>query len=231
MAVHTVTAYDGWMPETVNANPGAIEDEKETGRTEAFSDGVFAIAITLLILDMKVPRLVDLGHRTLSSALFNQWSAFLAYTISFLTVLIMWINHHKLFRHIRRIDHSFMILNGCLLMMVTFVPFPTALLAEHARGPYARTAAAFYSGTFLVIAIFFQLIWSYASRHKRLLHARHDAGTIIAITRQYRFGPLYYLISFLLAFVNWWASIAACVALAIFFALPGTNENPSRRLT
>ena len=151
-------------------------EEKETGRVEAFSDGVFAIAITLLALNMKVPGRADLAgmHATLFDALLAQWPAYLAYLISFLTVLIMWVNHHRMFRNIRRTDHSFMMLNGLLLMWVTLVPFPTAMLAEYINHPYARVAAAVYSATFVLIGVTFTALWWYASSGNRLLATNHD---------------------------------------------------------
>jgi uncharacterized membrane protein len=205
----------------------ATEEEKETGRIEAFSDGIFGIVITLLIFNIKVPNAKDiLGKTSLLTALSAQWPTYLSYLISFLTVLIMWMNHHKLFRHIQRSDHMFLLLNGLLLMGVTIVPFPTALLAEYVNTPQARPAAAVYSGTYLVIAILFYVLWSYASRGHRLLARTHDRASVAAISRQYRFGPLLYSIAFLLVFVSVWASVGMCCALAIFFALPGVKTKP-----
>src|SRR5215831_1579384 len=134
------------------------EEAKETARVEAFSDGVFAIAITLLVLDMKVPSAKDLpADARLVSALGRQWPTYLAYVTSFLTILIMWINHHRLFQNIKRTDQIFLMLNGLLLMGVTIVPFPTGLVAEYIRHREAGTAAAVYSGCFVVIAIFFNV--------------------------------------------------------------------------
>jgi uncharacterized membrane protein len=194
----------------------------ETSRIEAFSDGVFAVAITLLVLDLKVPRTADLAaaHITLETALLNQWPAYLAYVISFATVLIMWANHHRMFRHIRRANHTFLLLNGLLLMLVTVVPFSTSLLAEHILQPGAVTAAAIYSYTFLMIGAAFNAVWIYASQNARLLGHTHDAAAIAAITRQYKYGPIWYAAALLLAFVNAKSSVAACLLLAIFFALP-----------
>jgi len=204
------------------------DEEKETGRIEAFSDGIFGIAITLLILNIKVPKAADIqGKMTLLRALGAQWPAYLSYLNSFLTVLIMWMNHHKLFRQIRRSDHLFLIFNGLLLMGVTIVPFPTAVLAEYINTPDARTAAAIYSGSYLMIAVLFYVLWHYASRGHRLLARFHDRESVAAISRQYRFGPLLYLIAFLLAFVSVWASVGLCIALAIFFALPGVTKKPA----
>jgi uncharacterized membrane protein len=197
------------------------EDQKETGRLEAFSDGVFSIAITLLVLDIKVPRAPDLvGRWSLSTALLRQWPTYVAYVLSFVTVLIMWANHHKVFRHIRRTNHTFLMINGMLLMMVTLVPFPTAMLAEHVAHHEATTAAAIYSGMFVIIALLFNVLWRYASHGGRLLARRHDPEAVAFITRQYRFGPLLYFVAFLLAFVYVPASIGLCALLAWFFALP-----------
>ena len=95
----------------------------ETARIEAFSDGVFAIAITLLVLDLKVPRGLAEG-RTLADALLAQWPAYLAFASSFMTILIMWVNHHRIFTLVGRSDERLIFYNGLLLMGVTVVPFP-----------------------------------------------------------------------------------------------------------
>jgi uncharacterized membrane protein len=143
-----------------------------------------------------------------------------ALVISFLTILIMWINHHTLFRHIARTDHAFLTLNGLLLLGVTVVPFPTALLAEYVRSGDASVAAAFYAGLFTLIALVFNLLWRYAAQKRRLLAEDADAQAVADITRSYRFGPLVYFIAFLLAFVSVPASVTLCMLLALFFALP-----------
>ena len=193
-------------------------DTKETGRVEAFSDGVFGIAMTLLVLDIKVPPPGN-GAR-LAEALLSQWPAYFSYVTSFLTVLIMWMNHHKLFRHIHRVNHPFLVLNGLLLMGVTLVPFPTALLAAYIGHTGERTAAAVYSGWFVVISIFFNLLWRYPAARGRLLARNYDPAAVAAITRQYRVGPLLYTAAFALAFFNVAVSVGLCFALAVFFAVP-----------
>ncbi|HLV79441.1 MAG TPA: TMEM175 family protein [Chthonomonadaceae bacterium] len=201
--------------------PTRQQEEKETGRIEAFSDGVFAVAITLLVLDIKVPHAADLGSQgTLARALLLQWPQFLAYVTSFATILIMWMNHHKLFNQIRRTDHWFLLWNGLLLFGVTIVPFPTALVAEFIHRKDAALAAIIYSGTFILISVFFNLVWRYAAHKNRLLKADKDDRFVRIINRQYACGPFFYLIAFALAFTNVTASITACMALAVFFALP-----------
>jgi uncharacterized membrane protein len=136
----------------------------------------------------------------------------------------MWINHHKLFNQIRRTDHWFLLWNGLLLLWVTLVPFPTALVAEFIHRKDAALAAAFYSGTFILISIFFNLVWRHAATRNRLLKEDKDDRFVRAINRQYACGPFLYLIAFALAFVNVTASVTACMLLAIFFALPTATD-------
>jgi uncharacterized membrane protein len=196
------------------------DGEKETGRVEAFSDGVFAIAMTLLILDVKVPR-ADATAGPLLQALGRQWPNFLAYLTSFGTILVMWVNHHRMFTHIRRVDQAFLFLNGLLLLLVTFIPFPTGLVAEYIEHPEARTAAAILSATYFALALAFNLLWGYASSGGRLLDARTNLARAQEITKQYRFGPISYLVAFGLAFVSVPASLALIALLALFFAFTG----------
>ena len=198
----------------------ATSASKNTDRIEAFSDGVFAIAITLLVLDLKAPATSDLAGGGLLAALLRQWPAYAALIISFLTILIMWMNHHTLFRHIARTDHAFLTLNGLLLLGVTVVPFPTALLAQYVQERDASVAAALYSGLFTLIGVAFNLVWHYAAHNNRLLAADADPHAVRDITRSYRFGPLLYFVAFLLAFVSVPASVTLCMLLSISFALP-----------
>ena len=196
---------------------------KETGRVEAFSDGVIAIAITLLVLDIKVPR--DLPEAaSLLGALLAQWPSYFAFATSFATIGIMWINHHRMFSLIQRADQMLLVLNGLLLMCITFVPFPTSLLAEYLGEPEQRTAALVYSGTFVVTAIMFNLLWRYASYKNRLIDPRSDPAAVRGISGQYAFGPLLYLAAFILAFVSATASLALNMLLAVFFAIPGKRR-------
>jgi len=206
----------------------AGDGDKETGRLEAFSDGVFAIAMTLLVLDFKVPKPAELtagpgplGAHGLLGALLSQWPTFLAYLTSFLTILVMWVNHHTLFNLIRRIDHLFLYLNGALLLCITFLPFPTALVAAYLRHPDAPLASAGYCGTCLLIAITFNLLWHHAASGRRLLGPAATQEAIDEIDRRYRFGPPLYLAALLLAFVSHGVSLLACLALAVFFSVTG----------
>jgi uncharacterized membrane protein len=197
-----------------------MSDElNETGRVEAFSDGVFAIAITLLVLDIKVPRELP-ADVTLAAALMREWPSYLAFVTSFATILIMWINHHRIFTLIGRVDDRLLFYNGLLLLGVTVVPFPTALVAAYLGHSGQYLAAAVYNGTFIVIALFFNLLWRSASIGGRLLHAHANTRRVEAITDGYRWGPAIYTVAFALAFVSVAASLALNLALAVHFARP-----------
>ena len=151
---------------------GAPVEEKETGRIEAFSDGVFAIAVTLLVLELKVPSLPGGGAgNALAAALLRQWPSYLAFVTSFFTILIMWANHHAIFNLVRRSDAEFLFANGFLLLLVTVVPFPTALLAQYLEKPGAPVAAAVYAGTFVLAGLAYNVLWRSAIRGRRLLRA------------------------------------------------------------
>jgi len=201
-------------------------DEKETGRLEAFSDGVFAVAITLLVLNIKIPG-IDLPSNKLPSdtdlwiALRDGWPMLAAYGTSFATIGIMWLNHHRLYVHIKRTNTGLILLNLLLLLFIVFVPVPTALLAEYIVKPDQHLAAVVYSGTYVILACCFNLLWRYASYHNRLLGKNVETRSVEAISRQYLFGPLCYLIAFGLAFINTPASIIFNFVLALFFAVPG----------
>jgi TMEM175 potassium channel family protein len=193
----------------------------ETARIEAFSDGVFAIAITLLILEIKVP---DAQHGHLAAALLRQWPSYTAFLLSFAYIGIMWMNHHRMFSHIRRSTDTLMLLNLLLLLGVTVVPFPTAVLAAHLGTPEQKTAAILYNATYVVIALFFNVLWRYAVRHR--LMDKEALSSAMLISRQYAAGPIIYLLCLALVWVNIRVSLAVNVALAIFFALPPSLLRP-----
>jgi len=193
--------------------------EKETGRVEAFSDGVFAIAITLLVLEFKVPHLPEGANgRDLFLALLKLWPSLVAFLGSFVAILIMWISHHGLFRLIHKIDSPFLFANGFMLLMVTFVPFPTAVLAEYLGTPGERVAAAFYIGSFVVVSIAFNVFWAAATK-RRLLRRDVPDAVVVRIRNAYRFGLGVYVGSTLLALWNATAGLAACLSLWIYWSV------------
>ena len=183
----------------------------ETTRVEAFSDGVFAIAITLLILEIKVPTEGDLGP-----ALLHEWPSFLAFLASFFTIGVMWMNHHRLFTLIERADDILIGLNLLLLLGITWIPFPTALLATHTLN---RIAALVYSTTFFVMSLIFQVFWAYATRRPGIMAPEKSTGAR-QITWQYILGPVLYLISIVIAFFSGAAVLIWSALVAIYFAIP-----------
>ena len=203
-------------------------EEKETGRVEAFSDGVFAVAITLLVLNLQAPVTPDrLTDTALLEYFRTQWPTLLAFLTSFATVGIMWINHHRLFTHIKRADNNLLVLNLLLLLVIVFIPFPTALVAQqYAAHPDAHYAGIVYSSTSVLLAVFFNLLWRYAASENRLLDPKADRHSVQAITNQYRFGPVLYLIIFAISWFNTPAVIILSLVLALFFALPGRKLQP-----
>jgi TMEM175 potassium channel family protein len=206
-----------------------IVEAKETGRIEAFSDGVFAIAVTLLVLELKVPQLAeDAANAELWSALLSHWPSYAAYLVSFTTILIVWVNHHRLFNIIQRSDSRFLFLNGLLLLVVTTIPFPTALLAEFLQKPSASVACAIYSGTFVLLALAFNAFWRYAAYRNRLLTRTVTTEQVAAISRSLLFGPITYFVAFVLAFVNVYASFGLCMLLAIYWAVSGFERAAER---
>jgi uncharacterized membrane protein len=197
-------------------------ENKETSRIEAFSDGVFAIAITLLVLDLKVP-----AEPPLLAGLLAQWPVYVAYLISFTFILIMWVNHHWMFQHIVRSDSRLMLWNGLLLLGITVVPFPTSIVAQYVLTPDQTTAAAVYNAWFIVIGIFFSQLWRYASDNGRMMRKEdHDAGLARVISARYRWGLPGYSLAFVLSFVWVPASLAVNFLMAVFFALPRDLELP-----
>lgn len=202
----------------------------DTARVEAFSDGVFAIAITLLVLEIRVPDpAVTAQGRTLVAALRQLWPSYVGYVLSFVTIGIMWANHHSLFHYIKRTDRYFVLINVAFLMTIAFLPFPTALLAAYLPVPDGRTAAvAAYSGTLVCIALAYNALWWYAIWDDRLLEPSVNRRAVDTITRRYRLGPISYGVSFGLAFVNVWASLAVHAVLAGLYLLPEHSPRAAR---
>ena len=212
------------MPKTVRDSPGLTE----TDRLETFCDGVFAIAITLLVLEIRGPaEPVVSGAGGLFPALATLWPSYLGYAISFVTLGIMWANHHSIFAYVRRADRNFLMINVLFLMFVSFLPFPTRVLAEHLTDPHERRdAVAFYSATLFVIALAYNAVWRYGVAGGRLLGPEADPEGIRTISRRYWVGPFGYGLSFVLAFIVPWTSLVVHGLLAALFALPERKPTP-----
>jgi uncharacterized membrane protein len=190
----------------------------QTARLEAFSDGVFAIAVTLLILEIHVPAREH--AETLGHELLRIWPSYLGYLTSFLTIGVMWINHHYVFELIARVDRTMLLLNTLLLMLIAFVPFPTAVLAQFIETGGARSAAVLYGATLTLTAMTYFAWWRYASAGRRLIGDEVSDEVVDDITRAYLPGTLLYAGAALLAFLQPWVSAAAYLSIAVFYALP-----------
>jgi uncharacterized membrane protein len=195
--------------------------DSETGRLETFADGVIAIAITLLILEVKVP---EVRGSRLVDELLHSWPSYAGYVVSFLTIGVIWVNHHHMFRLIQRTTHAFLMLNVVFLMTIAFLPWPTALVATYIRDPSGRhVAAAVYGLAMVAIAVMFNVVWQYASRGGRLLVPGIDPEAIARAGRNYLIGPVVYGIAVLVAPFNAFISLAIYAALAVYWLLPGTG--------
>jgi uncharacterized membrane protein len=184
-------------------------------RLEAFADGVFAIAATLLILT--VDGAVGGEGIDLGASLAHAWPAYVGYVVSFVTIGIMWVNHHTVMSLVVRVDRRFLLANLGLLMCIAFVPFPTRLLAEHIRGAGAESAALAYGFTLTATALFFNAVWFYASAGRRLLRADADPRVVAGITRTYLPGPWIYLSATLVALASPTASAILYLAIAALY--------------
>jgi len=192
--------------------------DEGTARLETFSDGVFAIAATLLVLEFSVsatsgPRL---GH-----ALLHLWPSYLAYVTSFLTIGIIWINHHYCVQTIARADRTLLFLNLLLLLTVGFLPFPTKLVAQYLQQPGEQTAAYAYAATFIAMSIVYNAWWRYASGGRRLIKESVPDSTVRAISRAFNPGVPMYGIVLLVAVFSPLASVVLTFAIAAFYLPSG----------
>ena len=185
--------------------------EPGTGRLEAFSDGVFAIAATILVLEIATR-----PHRDLGAELLHIWPAYFAYVTSFVTIGIIWMNHHHTVSLLGRTDRTMLFINNLLLLTIAFLPFPTRLVAEHLRHAGAKPAALAYGATFLVMASLHQVWWQYARRGRRLVAEQTPDSALQAVDRAYLPGVPLYGAVFVLAFFSPLASVVLTFAIAAF---------------
>jgi uncharacterized membrane protein len=182
-------------------------------RIETFSDGVLAIAATLLVLEFSVH---NAGHQ-LGRDLIHLWPSYLAYVTSFLTIGIIWINHHYCLQTMARADRTLMFINLILLLTVAFVPFPTKLVAQYLQQPGQQAAVFAYDATFVLMAIVYNMWWRYASSGRRLIHPDVPDSVVRAISRAFNPGVPMYAGALLIAFVNPLASVFVTFAIAAFY--------------
>jgi uncharacterized membrane protein len=191
-------------------------------RLVAFSDGVFAITITLLVLEIRPPT----DDKNLLHGLVALWPSYLAYAVTFLFIGQVWANHHVMFDHIRAADRIVLFLNTLLLMAVAFLPFATSVLAGALRtGHGQRTAVGFYGIAFDVTALTFNAVWQYARRHRLLSEALGPAGAI-AIGRRFQVALAWLATGAVLGVLLPALGLAVIVAFNAFYWLPIRGESP-----
>ncbi len=185
---------------------------RETSRIESFSDGVFAIAITLLILDLHVPEFKP--DETLMENLAREWASILALLIGFFTILICWINHHYMFQKIVRSDSGLLLLNGFKLLVVTMTPFATALLSKHIQTDWKQEAVSVYCFNFALMGIAMTSIWLYARRKGYMIHIPDQE--MKATTWLYIFAGFY---ATMLLIVSMFSIVVCLILFAIMFLI------------
>jgi uncharacterized membrane protein len=194
--------------------------EREIGRVGAFSDGVFAVAITLLVLDIHRPD----DFSQLPHALLDLWPSYLAYVTSFVSIGSFWMHHHYVFGLLARVDWVFMGLNTLILMFIAFMPFPTAVLAESLASGEGRVAATvFYAVVLCLTSVLTNVAWQYAARGRRLIEPHVPAEEVRMTSQTYRIGPVGYLIAAGVAFFSTLAAIAICGTLVLLYVLPTSH--------
>ena len=200
-------------------SPGQPEDIVSSARLETFADGVFAIAITLLVLEIRIPE----PGENVARAIFDQWPSFLAYITSFVTIGTMWANHHRIFTVIRGTTYGFLFVNVLLLMPIAFLPYPTAVVARHwfEGKDQVVPAMLLYGGTMALIAVFFSVVWLYAASRGLV---PPDAVRSRAVRRRgeliYRLAPLIYLLGAGASVIDPILSLIVFLGLAIYWAFP-----------
>ena len=201
--------------------PG-LDEEPTPARIAAFSDSVFAIIITLLVLDLRVPREEALREGSLVSVLLHQWPVYVAFVVSFLQVGVVWANHHAMFHYIRRTDHRLLVYNLMLLLCTAVLPFTSALLSEYARASDAelRIAALLYSGALGAAGVWFSAVWQHAL-NAGLVNPRADPHRLRALRNHWLLSPLFYGVAFALALVSPRLSLGISLVLLLYYGLPG----------
>lgn len=192
-----------------------------TSRLEAFSDGVFAIAFTLLVLDFHPP--TDLNHT--AHYLLLLWPSYIAYLISVFLIGLVWANHHSVFIHIKYTNRMLTFLNVLLLAVVALLPFPTQVLADAIHSTHGLNAATFFYGLVITLGgLAHNAIWLYAIRHPQLLNKSATPALIAGVRKWLFFGPVSYAVCTLISLVLPWLAIVGYAALIIFYWLPPRSE-------
>ena len=200
-----------------------MPEAKETARIEAFSDGVFAIAITLLILEIKVPQNAE-TPAVLWKELRKLWPSYFSFVFSFGSILIAWVNHHLVFNHIDKKSNAFIYVNGLFLLIISFIPFPTALLAEYITAESHGSAITFYCG-YMVLSNISWILLFYAIRNPvNLLTPRGEKLIAERFDRVKYFGLFIYTATFILSFWFPYTALVLNVSLWILWIVTSLAE-------
>jgi uncharacterized membrane protein len=194
------------------------------GRMEAFSDGVFAVAITLLVLDLHLP--ASDGH-SVAYLLAHQWPQYFAYVVSFMVIGIIWVNHHVIIDKLARVDRALLFLNLLLLLFVVLIPFPTSVVSSHlsAGGWDAKVAVAFYNVVMEGMGLAISAIYVWAGRHHELLDESVDRARHRWSLRQFGLGTVAYPVLAAVAFLSPLVAFAGDFVLAGFYVFDQTAAN------
>src|SRR3954449_1081402 len=189
-------------------------------RLEAFSDGVFAVAITLLVLEIGIPEGNDLWHK-----LGDEWPSFAAFFVSFWVIGIIWVNHHGVIDHLKRADRGVLYLNLFLLMSVVLIPFATALMAQNLNsGDDEHVAAAVYAASFVLMAISFGVLWEYITRHREKLGVELTDEEVRRTSLAFQIGNPFYALAVVVAFISPAAVLVIIGALAVYYMVSGMRS-------
>lgn len=193
-------------------------------RIITYSDAIFAIALTLLVLEIKIPEIDTAGKNDLLGLLLSNWPSYISFLVSFLIISVIWFNHHTMFHYISHVNHQLMLINTLLMLNVVIIPFCSALLGRYAaEGNWNAKIAALVYGSWITFGgIPFNWLWGYALRHDNLLVKGYQISDLLNIKYHFMRGPFLYLICTLLALVNSWASICGFTILIIFYFLPAS---------
>ncbi|MDO8369844.1 MAG: TMEM175 family protein [Candidatus Nitrotoga sp.] len=199
-------------------------NEKETSRIEAFSDGVFAIALTLLAIDLKAPVIETINNANLTAAIVERWTEYFAFFNSFIVVLLMWISHHCIFKIVRKTNTLFILANGLVLFFVAAVSYPTSVLAKFLLTDAAPAAAAFYAGYLFMANGAFIMLLRVISGNKNLLMNKVYDDDIRKLSHGLFMALPIYLAATLFAFVNAWITVAITSLLWVYWVITLKNE-------
>ena len=205
------------MSELIVGDTNLISGLSKT-RIEALTDGIFAIAMTLMVFDIKVPAVTQMNQLNLRHELIQLWPRFLAYVISFVMLGVYWVGHHNQYHYIRRTDRPFLWINIFFLMGVSLIPFSTGLLGQF---PEDRTALGVYGLNLIMVGGFLYAHWSYATREHRLVQRQISSEVVRQAKYRIMIGPVASILAICASFVSTRLSLAIFAFIPLLYLIPG----------